>query len=107
MLDVERFDLEPERPLFHGNLNEEGIDFTKLKNLTSQEKLPMLDAMVNLSALSDRMKYSLSEMGKVSTPGRSWLLQWCWEVQWLLTPAEGSCCQKLIVPEDIMSILRN
>jgi len=64
MLDVERFDLEPERPLFHGNLNEEGIDFTKLKNLTSQEKLPMLDAMVNLSALSDRMKYSLSEMGK-------------------------------------------
>lgn len=64
MLDVERFDLEPERPLFHGNLNEEGIDLTKLKDLTSQEKLPMLDAMVNLSALSDRMKYSLGEMGK-------------------------------------------
>lgn len=64
MLDVERFDLEPERPLFHGNLKEEATDLTQLKDLTSQEKLPMLDAMVNLSALSERMKYSLSEMGK-------------------------------------------
>ncbi|HMR82387.1 MAG TPA: ThiF family adenylyltransferase [Niabella sp.] len=63
MIDVERFDLEPERPIFHGNLNGD-IDLTKLKDLTSKEKLPLLDAMVNLSALSERMKYSLSEMGK-------------------------------------------
>ncbi|MCH5600158.1 ThiF family adenylyltransferase [Niabella ginsengisoli] len=63
MLDVERFDLEPERPIFHGNLKED-IDLTRLKDLTNKEKLPMLDAMVNLSALSERMKYSLSEMGK-------------------------------------------
>ncbi|WP_346236074.1 ThiF family adenylyltransferase [Niabella insulamsoli] len=63
MLDVERFDLEPERPLFHGNLKED-MDLTKLKDLTSQEKLPVLDAMVDLSSLSERMKYSLSEMGK-------------------------------------------
>ncbi|MBO9618925.1 MAG: Rv1355c family protein [Niabella sp.] len=63
MLDIERFDLEPDRPLFHGNLDE-SIDLKNLKQLTNHEKLPLLDAMVNLSSLSPRMKYSLGEMGK-------------------------------------------
>ncbi|HEX7755617.1 MAG TPA: Rv1355c family protein [Niabella sp.] len=63
MLDIERFDLEPDRPLFHGSLDE-SIDLKNLKHLTNQEKLPLLDSMVNLSAVSSRMKFSISEMGK-------------------------------------------
>lgn len=63
MLDIERFDLEPDRPLFHGGLPDD-TDISNLENLSNQEKLPLLDAMVDLSGLSERMKYSISEMGK-------------------------------------------
>ncbi len=66
MLDIERFDLEPDRPLLHGALPN-NIDLTTLNNLTNEEKLPMLDAMVDFKNLSERMKYSLSELGKSIT----------------------------------------
>lgn len=63
MLDIERFDLEPSRPLFHGRLDE-SISVDVLNNLTTQEKLPLLDAMVNFDGLSKKMKFSLSQLGK-------------------------------------------
>lgn len=67
MLDIERFDLEPDRGLFHGALSDD-LDLQGLKSLSNAEKLPLLDAMVDLDSMSERMKYSLSEMGKsVST----------------------------------------
>lgn len=63
MLDVERFDLEPERAIFHGSIDE-GMDTEKLKGLTNEEKIVILGKIFDLTKISDRMKWSLGEMNK-------------------------------------------
>ncbi|MEO6851102.1 MAG: ThiF family adenylyltransferase, partial [Mucilaginibacter sp.] len=40
MLDVERFDLEPQRPVLHGLAD--GLDPESIKDLTNQEKIPYI-----------------------------------------------------------------
>ena len=66
MVDVERFDLEPERPLLHGFIPAD-LDLERLKGLSDAEKLPIFRPMVALDDMSARMKYSLSEIGKTIT----------------------------------------
>lgn len=62
MVDIERFDLEPDRPLLHGLIgNTEAVDFS---SMTDAEKIPYLGAMVGLETLSQRMKLSLTEVGR-------------------------------------------
>jgi molybdopterin/thiamine biosynthesis adenylyltransferase len=69
MLDVERFDLEPERPIFHGKvaeleaLNEDELT-EKLNNLTIPEKIGYLGKIIGLENLSEAMKRSVGEMNK-------------------------------------------
>jgi hypothetical protein len=65
MVDVERFDLEPDRPLLHGFIPD--IDLKSLRGLTDAEKLPIFRPMVALDDMSDRMKYSLGQIGKTIT----------------------------------------
>jgi molybdopterin/thiamine biosynthesis adenylyltransferase len=65
MVDVERFDLEPDRPLLHGFIPD--IDLKGLKGLTDAEKLPILRPMVAIDDMSERMKYSLTQIGKTIT----------------------------------------
>jgi molybdopterin/thiamine biosynthesis adenylyltransferase len=65
MLDIERFDLEPDRPLLHGMVPE--VDIATLKGLTDAEKLPIFSPMLELENASARMKYSLGEIGKTIT----------------------------------------
>ena len=62
MLDVERFDLEPERPIFHGRV--EGLDSTKLTGLSNHEKIPVVLQILGFEELSDRAKSSLQEVNK-------------------------------------------
>lgn len=64
MVDIERFDLEPNRALLHGLIPENMGDLTALRNLSNQEKLPLLGAMVGIEHISERMRMSLGEMGK-------------------------------------------
>lgn len=64
MIDIERYDLEPERGLLHGLIPENMGDLNALRNLSNQEKVPLLGAMVGIENVSDRMKLSLTEMGK-------------------------------------------
>lgn len=64
MLDIERYDLEENLPLLHGLIPEGMSDLKSLKNLSNQEKVPLLGAMVGIDKISDRMKLSLTEMGK-------------------------------------------
>ena len=63
MLDIERFDLDPGRSLFHGLLdahtNPEGS-----VDLTPENRMAILMALVSFEALSERMKLSMSEIGK-------------------------------------------
>lgn len=62
-VDVERFDLEPDRPIIHGWLEHLELDFNVLKNLkTSEEKLPYILPISGLETLSTRMKASMMEI---------------------------------------------
>ncbi|MBD1430140.1 MULTISPECIES: ThiF family adenylyltransferase [Sphingobacterium] len=62
MLDIERFDLEPGRPLFHGLAD--GLTAEKLSTLSPEEKMGYLMKIVNAANLSNRMKQSLPEINK-------------------------------------------
>ncbi|NVJ87358.1 MAG: Rv1355c family protein [Algoriphagus sp.] len=62
MLDVERFDLEPDRPIFHGLMG--NIDLNSLKNLTNQQKIGVGLKITGTETLSPRMKASLLEVGQ-------------------------------------------
>lgn len=60
MLDIERFDLEPERPILHGlagDLNPENI-----KDLTNEQKIPYILKMVGAETISTRLKASMMEV---------------------------------------------
>jgi molybdopterin/thiamine biosynthesis adenylyltransferase len=61
LIDVERFDLEPERPIFHGLLGD--VDTAKLSGLTNREKIPHVLRIVDAGSLSARGAASLIEVG--------------------------------------------
>lgn len=61
MLDVERFDLEPDRPILHGLIDHlDPNDAAKAR--TNEEKLPFILPLLNLDTLSTRMKASMLEI---------------------------------------------
>lgn len=60
-LDVERFDLEPDRQVLHGLLGD--VDFAELSGLSSQDKVPYALRMMEGAQLSPRMAASLVEVG--------------------------------------------
>ncbi|MEO8886789.1 MAG: Rv1355c family protein [Mucilaginibacter sp.] len=60
MLDVERFDLEPNRPILHGLAD--GLDPTNIKDLTNEEKIPFILKMVGADTISTRLKASMMEV---------------------------------------------
>ncbi len=62
MLDVERFDLEPERPLLHGLL--QGVAAAGVKKMSTREKLPHLLRILGQDEPSERLVSSLVETGK-------------------------------------------
>jgi molybdopterin/thiamine biosynthesis adenylyltransferase/nitroreductase len=62
MLDVERYDLEPERPLFHGLLN--GIPEEKLTHIEPQDRIPLVMRIVDVQNGSKRGKLSMLEIGQ-------------------------------------------
>lgn len=61
-IDVERFDLDPGRPLLHGYIDH--LDISKLDKLrTNEEKIPYLAPMVGIDTMSARLKASAMEVG--------------------------------------------
>lgn len=69
MLDVERFDLEPDRPIFHGRT--EGLEglsseelVVMLKGLTIEKKIAFLAQIIGMENVSSAMKQSLVNMNK-------------------------------------------
>lgn len=69
MLDVERFDLEQDRPILHGRLKRiEGFTVMEmeqqLKNLTLEQKIEYLVDIIGFENVSDAMKLSLQYMKK-------------------------------------------
>lgn len=66
MVDVERFDLEPNRPLLHGTIGD--LNPEKLKTLeTNEDKIPYMLAIVGSETISTRAKASMLEIGETIT----------------------------------------
>lgn len=61
LLDIERFDIAPGRPLLHGLLGD--IDSAALTGLSSKDKVPYVLRILDAAALSPRMAASLVEVG--------------------------------------------
>jgi len=65
VLDVERFDLEPERPVFHGLLA--GLHSSDLSGLTLAEKAPYVLRILGPADVTSRGAASLLEVGQTIT----------------------------------------
>lgn len=62
MVDIERFDKEPDRPILHGLIEHLDQDTSKLKGLTNEQKVPYILPMLGLDTMSDRLKASMLEV---------------------------------------------
>ncbi|MFI5719620.1 Rv1355c family protein [Nocardia sp. NPDC051750] len=62
LLDVERFDLEPDRRPFHGLLGDTSAD--QLRGLSTRDKAPYVVGLLGARDLSPRMAGSLVEVGE-------------------------------------------
>lgn len=60
MLDVERFDLEPQRPAFHGLLGD--VTSAALGGLTTKQKVPYVIRILDPASLTDRAAASMVEV---------------------------------------------
>ena len=60
LLDIERFDREPDRPIFHGLLG--SVRAEDLRGLETKEKVPFFLAIVDEMRMSTRMAASLPEI---------------------------------------------
>lgn len=65
LLDVERFDLEPERPIFHGLLGD--VEPADLIGLSTQAKVPHVLRILEPEHLSSRMAASMAEIDQTLT----------------------------------------
>jgi molybdopterin/thiamine biosynthesis adenylyltransferase len=64
MIDIERYDLEPELKMFLGAIEHLDYSLERLKNLTTSEKINYLYPMVGGDFISSRLKESVPEVGK-------------------------------------------
>lgn len=65
-IDVERFDLEVNRPILHGWLDH--LDITKVKQAkTNEEKIPYLLSMLKLDTVSPKFKATMLEIEQTVT----------------------------------------
>lgn len=65
LLDVERFDAEPGRPVLHGLLGD--IDAEQLAGLSTKDKVPRVLRVIDAATLPSRMAASLLEVGTTLT----------------------------------------
>lgn len=62
LLDVERFDLEPDRPILHGALGQLPVE--RLRELSTKEKVPIVLRIVDVDRVSADLGASLVEIGE-------------------------------------------
>ncbi len=60
MMDIERFDLEPNRPILHGLAD--GLDPDSIKDLSNEDKIPYILKMIGADTISTRLKASMLEV---------------------------------------------
>jgi hypothetical protein len=62
LLDIERFDREPGRPLLHGRLG--SLTSSDVRSLTVQERVDLIIAMVDPERISPELAASVPEIGR-------------------------------------------
>jgi molybdopterin/thiamine biosynthesis adenylyltransferase len=62
LLDVERFDLQPQRPILHGLLGD--VDVARLSGMSSREKVPSMLRFLEAEQLSPRVLASVVEIDR-------------------------------------------
>lgn len=62
LLDVERFDLDPDRPILHGALG--AVDSASLDGLSSRDKVPYVMSILGASEVSPRLAASMVEVDR-------------------------------------------
>jgi len=62
MLDIERFDLEPERPLFHGLIHEDLVP--EGGSMATEQRIEIAVKIAGGNTISDRLKSSIVQIGK-------------------------------------------
>lgn len=60
MLDIERFDLEPQRPILHGLA--EDLNPQSIADLTNEQKIPYVLDIVDAAKISSRLKATMIEI---------------------------------------------
>lgn len=65
MIDIERFDLEPEREILHGLAGD--LNPQKITDLSNEEKVPYVLRMIGADTMSARLKMSMGEIRKTIT----------------------------------------
>lgn len=65
MVDIERFDLEPNRPLLHGLISDE--DCKNIGSLSPEERLKFVSKIISLADTSAALKKSMAEINKTIT----------------------------------------
>ncbi len=65
MIDIERFDLSPERPIFHGLLSK--FNLTDIKSYSPEKRMEIIYAILDKNKISDRFRLSIEEIGKTIT----------------------------------------
>ncbi|MBI3235068.1 MAG: nitroreductase family protein, partial [Bacteroidetes bacterium] len=65
MIDIERFDLEPNRSIMHGLVEE--VSYTQIMGMTKTEKLPITMKLAGIFDLSPRLKASMMELDETIT----------------------------------------
>lgn len=67
LIDVERFDREPTRPIFHGLVGD--IEPERLANLSTEDKIPYVLKIIGADTMSSRMVASMLE---IETSIKTW-----------------------------------
>jgi len=62
LLDIERFDFEPDRPIFHGLVEE--LNITSHTTITAEQRIPIVFKILDGEALSASAQASLLEIGE-------------------------------------------
>jgi hypothetical protein len=68
IIDIERFDTEPNRPMFHGKLTNDDIGLA-INAKSMEEKMGILSKILDASSISQEIFYTLSELRKTA---RAW-----------------------------------
>jgi len=66
LMDIERFDMEPNRPIFHGLLEKFGKE-SELDNVLQDRSREILFSILDFEDLSERLQRSMGEIGKTIT----------------------------------------